>query len=261
MAYDGYRNSSVNGEHYPPYHHSSFDSRDGSIGSFSQPPYESLPGQPQRTRSRASSVARSDTSQPQPIYAAAKAVNSAFDASSAASKVDPALIAQITEQVRRQVIESLKESGITASADDKQKSSSPPPPQTAIPKSPIGSTTTMPVRNVYTPESPVRSDHHEEPPQSPLQDSMFEGSKETPKPDKSRQPSNVSSQTIPDSPPKSRPPLAAREPTDGDATIVEKTWKPLFTSDGAPTPRLGQFLRGLAIHLVSFVFPSQDSHG
>jgi len=48
-----------------------------------------------------------------------------------------------------------------------------------------------------------------------------------------------------------RPPSVKRVLTDEEETVVEKMWQPLFTDD-KPTPRLGQFLRGLALHLVSY---------
>ncbi|KAK6440986.1 hypothetical protein LTR95_002789 [Oleoguttula sp. CCFEE 5521] len=43
-------------------------------------------------------------------------------------------------------------------------------------------------------------------------------------------------------------PAAAMAPLE-DPTTLEKVWKPLF-DNGNPTVRLGQFLRGLAIHLI-----------
>ena len=36
-----------------------------------------------------------------------------------------------------------------------------------------------------------------------------------------------------------------------DYTPIEKMWQRLFQPDGQPLPRLGQLLRGLALHLVS----------
>lgn len=44
----------------------------------------------------------------------------------------------------------------------------------------------------------------------------------------------------------------SRESTDadGEMTTLEKIWGKLF-EDGKPTKRLGQFLRGVALHLVS----------
>jgi hypothetical protein len=35
-----------------------------------------------------------------------------------------------------------------------------------------------------------------------------------------------------------------------DYTPIEKMWQRLFDQDGQPMPRLGEFLRGLALHLV-----------
>ena len=44
----------------------------------------------------------------------------------------------------------------------------------------------------------------------------------------------------------------SRESTDadGEMTTLEKIWGKLFV-DGKPTKRLSQFLRGIAMHLVS----------
>jgi hypothetical protein len=49
-----------------------------------------------------------------------------------------------------------------------------------------------------------------------------------------------------------RRPAAPRVHTGDEETVVEKMWQPLFDARGEPTARLGQFLRGLALHLVSF---------
>jgi hypothetical protein len=54
-------------------------------------------------------------------------------------------------------------------------------------------------------------------------------------------------------PERSRPPPAPRLLTNEEETVVEKQWGALFEREdrgGAPTLRLGQFLRGLAHHLV-----------
>jgi hypothetical protein len=37
-----------------------------------------------------------------------------------------------------------------------------------------------------------------------------------------------------------------------EETVVEKMWQPLFDTDCKPTPRLHQFLRGIALHLVCY---------
>jgi hypothetical protein len=38
--------------------------------------------------------------------------------------------------------------------------------------------------------------------------------------------------------------------TNEEETVVEKMWQQLFDPEGKPTARLGQFMRGLALHLV-----------
>ena len=45
-------------------------------------------------------------------------------------------------------------------------------------------------------------------------------------------------------------PQAARMTTDIEESPLDKTWGRLFDVDGRATPRLGQFLRGLANHIV-----------
>jgi hypothetical protein len=49
-----------------------------------------------------------------------------------------------------------------------------------------------------------------------------------------------------------RPPVGRTFSTLELSTIDQK-WGRLFDSEGNPTPRLGQFLRGLANHIVSVV--------
>lgn len=46
-------------------------------------------------------------------------------------------------------------------------------------------------------------------------------------------------------------------PVDTEATTLEKIWQPLF-DNGNPTMRLGQFLRGLAIHLIDDYEPKRS---
>ncbi len=48
-------------------------------------------------------------------------------------------------------------------------------------------------------------------------------------------------------------PSVTRELTNTEETPIDKTWGQLFDAEGNPTCRLGQFLRGLANHIVSVV--------
>lgn len=54
---------------------------------------------------------------------------------------------------------------------------------------------------------------------------------------------------------KSRPKPLTRQPTD--ITTLEKIWGPLFEGP-TPTPRLGQLLRGIALHLIEDFEPKQS---
>ncbi|KAF2460246.1 hypothetical protein BDY21DRAFT_160045 [Lineolata rhizophorae] len=232
MAYDSYRDrdsrsSPPFNSDSPPYPTSYYDPADPRAyqqsGPYPPPPPPQSSYPPERPRSRGSPreyVEYDSQRQPQPIY---DTINNAFDKSSAASHVDPAIIAQITEEVRRKVIESLPNLNATA-----------PPPQHAHYRAqshPAFGGPVPPREDVYTPPTP------EPPPQDP----GFYGAD----PERRRSPNENGMKTE-----RSRPPPVERVQTDGEETTLEKIWQPLFDADGQPTVRLGQFLRGLAIHLI-----------
>lgn len=54
-----------------------------------------------------------------------------------------------------------------------------------------------------------------------------------------------------------RPPPAERMATS-DFTPIEKMWQRLFDQEDRPLPRLGQFLRGLAVHLIDDYDPKKS---
>jgi hypothetical protein len=181
MAYEGYRGpANPSDQHQPPYPGSydiNHDHRSYQSPPYGQP-YAQFPPEPQSPQSRASSNTRSDGSQ-QPLY---DAVNHAFNNSDAAGRVDPTLIAQIADQVRRQVLDSLKSTGVGATPTTQP----PPPPPQYIPRSPTASTTaSFPTRNVYTPPSPTRhefSSHSSNSPDSLHDDLILNGNDDTPTP-------------------------------------------------------------------------------
>lgn len=220
---------------------------------------------PQTTQPRENWTARTEASmpertriQPQPIN---EAVGSAFQ-----SDVPPELIAQITENVLKQ----LKTSGIDSTATPvppppSQAAYPPPPPppvQQPVPQSPStlsGSSPPMPNR-VFTPPSPhEHSDYpHHASPQS--QSGVLPGTAHSPQEPRSpvreapqsnfydRRTSSPLSQTSESGP--TRPKGPVRLSTAVGETTLEKIWGQLFDEAGHPTPRLGQFLRGLAVHIV-----------
>ncbi|OJD35948.1 uncharacterized protein BKCO1_1400033 [Diplodia corticola] len=253
MAYD-YRSSDPP---LPP-HGAYLESSDhpSSTSSYSAPP-------PRRT-SRSSSADGSQSSQQgQPVY---EAVNSAFDKSNAASQLDRDLVAQITEEVRKQVLDTLKSSGQLSSSQSKPREK-----KVVLPESSTTSVAGSCPPRVYTPPSPTRHDsihstNSSNSPEPPAQDPYFKSDareREGPTPQfgGTRATSSITSDhgsqygatqhsntsATAQYPP--RPPVQ-RHFTDVEETAIEKTWRPLFDADGQPTPRLSQFLRGLALHLM-----------
>lgn len=215
---------------------------------------------PNRSRSRANSIPRpyandpSYTKQAQPVY---DAVDSAFDNSSAPTHVPDAVIQKITEQVRSQVINTLKKEGFAGAAASSasappgsQQQFFPPPPTQPFmqPQSPTTSTSnSIPnSRNLHTPPSPHRRDStRASTPDAPAQDPLFfETAKDFGKEDLSMRYGDRTEDVNgrPDPP---------RVHTGDEETVVEKMWQQLFNARGEPTKRVGQFLRGLALHLVS----------
>jgi hypothetical protein len=271
MAYDsGYERAPSSDQYPTQYSHDERDSQpyDSPPSSYHPPPSQNqypteLGG---RRRSRASSQAPSDISQlsqTYPMLDTANAVNTAFNRSDAAAQVDPALIAQITKQV----IESLKESGITgAGAKKQQQQQQQEQPQQQQPvraPQPLPTGGVFPQRNVYTPPSPSRHDFPSRDSNSP---EMFSQERElsqesvgdTPTPKfgekvKLNRTMSMSSSVPGESPTRQRPAPTPREPSDNEATTLEKIWQPLFDPEGIPTSRLSQFLRGLANHIVGAI--------
>ncbi|KAL8768339.1 MAG: hypothetical protein Q9209_005373 [Squamulea sp. 1 TL-2023] len=208
------------------------------------------------------SAARSQSNMPenpriqsQPIN---EAVGNAFQ-----SDVPPELIAQITQNVLNQLKTSGIESSVTPVPPPSHVKYPPPPPvQQPVPQSPStvsASSPPMPTR-VFTPPSPQkRSDypnngspvsqsgvfppptHSSQEPRSPTRESQTSSFHE-------RRTSSPLSQSSESS--NTRPKGPARLSTMTEETTLEKIWGQLFDEEGHPTPRLGQFLRGLAVHII-----------
>lgn len=237
MDYDRYRNASY--DDYDPR-----DSRAYGTSYTHDTPHHV----PLRGRSRASSSAASD-GLPQPVQPLKSAIGNAFEQSDAARTVDPQLIAQIAAEVKKSVLDEIKQSGLTSATP--AQPGPPPPPQQHIPPSPDSTSASFPARNVYTPPSPYLQDT---PGQHPVaQDLPYRGSHLDETADDLPDPRLTSSAPI-DIPRRDqgpeRPAPAPRMATD-DFTPIEKMWQRLFDAEGQPLPRLGEFLRGLAMHLVS----------
>ena len=262
MAYDGY---SRNNDPPPGYDHTT---------SHLQNPQSYYANDGYKSRSRQTSKDRGDLRQqheqpvnPQPRRPIAEAVTTAFD-DAHVNGIPQDVMAQITQNV----IEQLKKSGTlgmgqapstqqhpqashpvqppTPQHPPPQQQYYPPPPTSPSPHSDSGSPTAQ-QRNVYTPPSPQK--HTEQPFDSP-------GSKPTGAhtvvidsdraPEERRPSSNGSDHSDTK---EGRPKYADRLPSSAEETTLEKIWGSLFDESGKPTARLSQFLRGLAVHLVSIL--------
>ncbi|KAG8630017.1 hypothetical protein KVT40_001636 [Elsinoe batatas] len=211
-----------------------------------------------------------------------EAVNTAFDKSPAGEQYDPNLVAEITEHV----LDALKAKGVSAQPQQRpdptvnRSSSSITPQQTpqygprqgqgevplaplhpipsaarhAVPTSPTSpASSQMPPR--YTPPSPNRhetSSRGSSSPEPPHSEAGSYASKDTRASRRDSKSSMSGQEDMVGSRQRQRP---VRVPSSVEETSLEKAWQPLFES-GKPTPRLGQFLRGLAKHLIEDCKPA-----
>ncbi len=175
-----------------------------------------------------------------------EAINSAVNTTHAAdSGIPPELLERLTSQITANIIKELKTSNLqpTSSnashvADNSSSTAGSPP---------------MGRASVYTPPSPYR--HAEEFPQP----SPRKSDRATPPPE--RRPSPMSQNDHADDSDSRegrsvRPKAPQRISTTGDMTVLEKIWGKLFTEDNEATARLGQFLRGVAVHLIEAYEPT-----
>ena len=188
-----------------------------------------------------------------------EAVNSAFYQANTPAYLSPEVVSQITATV----IQQLKVTGL-----DNIQSPPPPPQQQSHPPSQYrthpqqwshASTSPVPPR---PDPSPARSGYNGDSAQRPDAVAGDVDDQTYPIPtgySSSRQPlSEVQSERLDDPPSpdsaespnrESRPRCAPRTATLVEMSTLERIWGQLF-EDGKPTERLGQFLRGIAVHLV-----------
>lgn len=186
-----------------------------------------------------------------------EAVSSAVHSADSSSYLSPEVLSQITATV----IQQLKATGL----DNIQGSAPPPPPppqsQSQPQQPPWFAAEELPRPNS---ESPPDASHREGsvpspnpmansygsaqqyPPNSSYANDMRPSPRPSPDP-ASRRHDSMSSQSSQKT--DTRPRVLERDATVMEMTTLEKIWGKLFEDD-KPTKRLGQFLRGIAVHLV-----------
>lgn len=260
MAYDGYRSP-------PPAEQPAFFEYSDPRGQYpSAYPHQYASDIP-RARPREHSSVRaddfaSDTARPgQSQHTINEAESSTFQKADPSTYVAPELLAQITENVIKQ----LKTTGLEGGTPVPQQHQQPPPPPpfAQSPPNRSGSSPVMTTRSAYGPPSPrLKSE-------PPMHSSPAHTSASNPNPQSIRDPQFAhGSDRKSSSPPTQnsdadygRPKGPARLSTSMEETTLEKIWGQLFDEAGHPTVRLGQFLRGLAIHIVGpTIYLPQSPH-
>jgi hypothetical protein len=211
-------------------------------------------------RSRNNSTAQDGYTSDSSRYSKARApineaINSAFTNSSAtANAMSPDILQQLTAQITANVIQQLKVSNISVPG----VSPVIPPAAPSDYKSSNGGSPPIDRASVYTPPSPFGPG---EPQKSPgrggLGVDMLNGSGPYLATDRQASPP-LSQSSQPGDEKNFRPKGPQRISTGGDMTVVEKIWGTLFDQSGEATPRLGQFLRGIAMHLISDYEPKDS---
>jgi hypothetical protein len=184
------------------------------------------------------------------------AVRSAFDTNATTNTaIAPEVLQQITSQITANVLQQLKASNLPL-PNQQPPHSMDAASLTAADSPPLDRST------VYTPPTPHRySDEvhggHASPsfPPPPNQSDLRRSPGTDQRP---ISPLSQASHLSESEANQSRPRGPKRVSTNGDMTIVERVWGQLFTEQGHATPRLGQFLRGIAVHLIEDYEPKHS---
>ncbi|EXJ90854.1 hypothetical protein A1O1_03959 [Capronia coronata CBS 617.96] len=196
----------------------------------------------------------------QPINdAVTSAVNNSNATSTAA--ISPELLQQITAQITASVLQQLKPTDLPPPLNQSQTSGSHMDANSSAGESP------PPDRSaVYTPPSPYRTSEDgglaQPSPQSPpYSNQSFARATSPPHERRAASPLGrgghpPESEVNQERP--SRPKGPKRISTGGDVTTLERVWGTLFDEQGQATERLGQFLRGVATHLIEDYEPKNS---
>lgn len=174
-----------------------------------------------------------------------EAVSKAFDNATSSNILTPELIAQITQSVIQQLQSTQNTPNLVSSHFVPPSSAT---IQSPIPQHPPVATNVDASERSLTPPSPTKFDVSQRAKPTSEVPSFKKGAS-PPSPERPGSPysyvSNASNKSA-----SLRPKGPVRLTTEFEETTLERIWGPLFDEGGRSTPRLGQFLRGLALHIV-----------
>ncbi|KAI9848133.1 MAG: hypothetical protein M1838_000629 [Thelocarpon superellum] len=235
-------------------------------GGITNPSYLPDPRAPAPAAARAPPAASSQVP-PASVRPGTQPINDALSSAlnrGETAEFSPELVAQVAEQVAQEVLRKLNIAKANAPS---------PVPSPSIPSS------TAPPRSTDQPAAPPLSgqpapeescqESYQSPSSHPRPNYVFYGgprdapvASDSSKPDSS--PPTSKEVPRPDPPPvrvaeaaQTSRPKVTRAPTD-EETPLDRTWGQLFAEDGTSTPRLRQFLRGLANHLIEDFEPKNS---
>lgn len=155
------------------------------------------------------------------------------------SYLSPELISQVTATV----IQQLKAYGLDGSQGQQQQQQQQPPPP------PPPQTQSVPPAPFSAPPAADPTYYNPQPAYRDAQPAETRGRATMTVPSERRETqTKASPEKRPSGGTESRNPVVGRASTE-NMTTLEKIWGKMF-DDGQPTPRLGQLLRGIAVHLV-----------
>ncbi|KAL1965544.1 hypothetical protein VTN77DRAFT_5628 [Rasamsonia byssochlamydoides] len=239
MAYDNYRGSP--GSYEQPASQDEFSEPKTPHSASYIPPY---PFQYTSDQVRMPQP-RMPSSQPHPPLNTQGHLNDAVASIVNKAEKSGYLAPEVISLITATVIQLVKAYGLDNSQGQQQQHQTAPPPQASTYTESSASGTGQ---NTHTPPSSERHEFDS----SPLQNRITQPSRTSPRPAAASAPErkeSPSSQHCDHGQKEFRPKAPARVSTTSEMTTLEKVWGKLF-EDGKPTERLGQFLRGIAVHLI-----------
>ena len=230
-------------------------------GAYSQPP--SIPSMPdlerQRTREQPNAQHNGYSNDTGRYHNARQPINDAVTSAFSTTENTSAISAELLNAITANVIQQLQASNMAPPQPQQAQSTN-----SAMAASP-STTGSPPVehRKVYTPPSPYRASEEaaqtvSSPTRSQAKTLPTYAQNVPPLDQRSTSPLSQAEDSDAREDRPSRPRGPKRLSTSADPSILERIWGTLFNEQGTATKRLGQFLRGIAVHLIEDYEPKHS---